>query len=106
MNNALIVGKLPVPKFALHGLASLVVAVLVASPALAGRAGQGNRPVVHAPAQTATNGPWPEESRLRQRELHAWLKSQMPPGVVDTAIRVQLSPDENRDLEKVNPGLG
>jgi lysyl endopeptidase len=78
----------------------LVVAPLAARPVRAGDSAR--RLAARVPSEVATAGETPREAILRQRQLRDRLASELPPAAVTARVRVQLEPDERRELNEMN----
>jgi len=80
-----------------------VLAIVLASSALAIDRVVDPTPVAkRAPAEVSVNGVTPEEFLERQRELHAWLITQMPEGIDRAALSVALTDQERASITAPN----
>ena len=84
-------------------LVSFLAALLATSMGAIIGAGAADHRPAEAFGERVTAGLTPAEIVAKQRELNAWLMRELPPGALDAPIRVRLTDEEQRDLQRSVP---
>ena len=89
------------------GIAAILTAVaLIGSATGTGAAGPGAPAYKSVPAEPMAGGVTAEEYAAQQASLHQWLMRELPAGVLNQPVLVNLTPEERRDLERRQEAAG
>ena len=82
------------------GIAGMLAAIALVGAAPSTGAAPGANGHKSAPAETLVGGITAEEYASQMANLHGWLMKEMPAGVLDRAVVVNLTEQERGDLHK------